>query len=202
MVVAMLFVVALVPLARQTGLDADAQLTHASEVTAEEMVGSLATTSSANLFIFTKIAAWVPAYYGYSYGQTYLDAVVTLIPAQEETRTRSLLAWFRDEYAPRGMSGYGFALDAEAYMNFGWLGPPIFFLAWGAFLGLAHLPRRRIRKPRQLFYSVYPLVISVFAIRADFRGFSRMLLYGVALLLLIEVTAFVLTRPRQRPAGG
>lgn len=202
MLAAMLFVVALVPLARQTGLAAEAQIAHASEVTAEDMLGSLATTSSANLFIFTKIAAWVPAYYGYSYGRTYLDAVLTLIPTGEETRARSLLAWFRDEYAPRGMSGYGFALDAEAYMNFGWLGPPVFFLAWGALLGWLHRPISRVQQPRELFYAVYPLVISVFAIRADFRGFTRMLLYGVALLVLVEATAFIMTRPRHRSARG
>jgi oligosaccharide repeat unit polymerase len=193
--VGLIVLLAVVPVARQAGYAVNAQIERASEMTMEGMFESLATKTSPNLFVFTKVASWIPRHYDFYYGRTYADALLSFVPWYEPARQRSLLTWFRNEYAPRGVSGYGFAPDAEAYMNFGWLGPPIYFFLWGLLLGALYKPGPpESLTPARMYFSVYPLVISMFSIRADFRGFSKMMVFGLLFVVVMQTAAAMIAR--------
>src|SRR4029077_13194471 len=89
-----------------------------------------------NLFVASRVVEWVPAEAPFEHGMTYVHTAVKLVPSfvLPEIRQESLLAWFKERYAPTSQSGYGFGMEAEAYLNFGFLGPVVVFGLWSFLL--------------------------------------------------------------------
>lgn len=82
----------------------------------------------------------IPADVNYKFGESYLAAIVSMIPANlDPSRTIALMnrkatldVWLKDHY---GMSyGPGYSILAESYYNFGYAGVFVVFL-WGVILG-------------------------------------------------------------------
>lgn len=74
------------------------------------------------LFVNTNVLYLMDAGQDHTLGMTYVEGVLSLLPRALVDTKFSLSDWLRSEYAPRGTSGYGFGLDAEAYLNFGYAG--------------------------------------------------------------------------------
>lgn len=85
-----------------------------------------------NILVYTNVAYMIPSIISYFYGKTYLYSLGTFIPYDPfELKQLTPARWFFDNYVYQTRSGNDFCLEAEAYMNFGWLGPPIVFFLLG-----------------------------------------------------------------------
>ena len=113
---------------------------------------------SASLTVFTNVIDTVPERHDFFYGWTYLTSLQTFLPGDPlNARERSIATWFPENYYYQANSGVDFALDAEGYVNFGWVGPPLVFI-FIAFV-LSKLYNRRCRFG--LAAIVYPVVVLV-----------------------------------------
>lgn len=140
------------------------------------------------LFVDTFVLILVPGALSYSFGLTYLQSLVSLAPAWlHESQYQSLSSWLVSLYAPGSSSGYGFSLTAEAYLNFGYLGIFVVFVAIGLIQG--ELARRFARSDWASYISVYFSVVLLYSIRGDSQQLLKSLAYGALLFLLLTVVA-------------
>lgn len=187
-----LALMSVVPIVR-TSFDFKHQASAALGITGKDVMKSALTQGSSNLFVFSTVASWVPGYFDYRYGETYVDAFSSFLPYHSENPRSSLASWFKEQYARTGTSGYGFAMDAEAYLNFGWLGPPLVFFFWGIGLSTLYVHATRPNaSSRSVFLWVLGLSFSIFAIRADSRSLLKVITYGAAADLMLRVLASIL----------
>ncbi len=176
----------------RAGSNLDDRLRLAEGGSTGDVVEALLTKSSSNLFVLSKISVWVPEREPLRYGATYVDAVLSFTPGAP---SRGLSDWFKDRYARGSTSGYGFAMDAEAYLNFGWIGPALVFALWGAGLGVLY---QRTRRATATWFShflwILMLTYSAFAIRADSRALLKILVYGIVSGAAVALVAAILQR--------
>src|SRR5262249_21517515 len=81
------------------------------------------------LFVNTYTLFLLDGRVGHFGGETYMHALANLIPGVGVGF--NLPDWLKDHYAFASNSGYGYGLDAEGYLNFGWAGVLATFLAIG-----------------------------------------------------------------------
>lgn len=176
----------------RAGTNIDDRLSMARQSSTDDLVETLLTKSSSNLFVMTKISRWVPEREPLRLGSTYVESLRSFLPGAP---SKGLSDWFKERYAPGAASGYGFAMDAEAYLNFGWLGPSVVFFAWGAGLGALY---RRTRRRQATWFAHYlwilMLTYSAFAIRADSRALLKIFIYGLVAGAAIAIAAVVMGR--------
>ena len=103
----------------------------------------------ANALVFSNIISMVPDAFPYFYGKSYFYSLMSFVPFDIfETKQMTPALWFAENYVFQGNSGLDFCLEAEAYMNFGFLGVPVIF----SFISIAY----------SFFYSKYKNGSSVF----------------------------------------
>ena len=194
----------------RAGENLDARVAIAEDKGASGVLESLLTKSSSNLFVQSKVMRWVPNEEPLRWGSTYVDTLSTFVPVIPGN-SEGLSDWFKKRYAPGGDSGYGFAIDAEAFLNFGWFGPPFIFALWGMLLGWLY---DRAHRPTATWVAwhlwILSLTYSVFAIRADSRMLAKTMTYGLVSAGLLSIIGFMLTRrkiadlllrPKHAPVG-
>jgi oligosaccharide repeat unit polymerase len=101
----------------------------------------------------------VPSQKDFNMGVDYLYALYTLVPnigfgGLHPTFARGVPAtWLSAEVTPRelirGIS-LGYSFIAEAYLNFGWIGTPIFMAIFGFYIGKLVLWATRLREPTKM----------------------------------------------------
>ena len=141
-----------------------------------------------NLFIASRVVEWVPEEAPYEHGLTYVHTAENLLPSfvLPELRQESLLDWFKQRYAPTSQSGYGFGMEAEAYLNFGLAGPILVFALWAFFLCRVHAGYRAL--PGALLYRytyTFFVPFSLYCIRGDSLMCVKGLLYSVGAIWLV-----------------
>lgn len=124
------------------------------------------------LFINTNIAYLSPNIFPHLGGSSYWSAVISLFPSELSGSRENLLDWFKNWYAPKGDSGYGFGLDAEAYFNFGYAGVFVVFFLLSAFQSF--LVRRIDKNPFVAYFSLYFTATLFYSLRND----SWLLIHG------------------------
>jgi hypothetical protein len=117
------------------------------------------------LFINTNVLYLVSETVPYQFGGTYFYAIVSLMPFLDLGGRTTLLETFKNWYAPGGSSGYGFALDAEAYLNFGYAGVFVVFTIIGA--TVTFLSNRFNRSPFASYFAVYVVSQVMYSLRND-----------------------------------
>jgi oligosaccharide repeat unit polymerase len=162
----------------------------------EEIAQSLLTRNSSNLLVFTNVTQWVPEQEGYWYGESYVDAALNLIPGLPIGETLSM--WFKRMYEYQGRSGFAFSMDAEAYVNFGWIGPALVFAGWGAVLGYLYRQSRVRPGVNTIFIWVLALTSSLFAIRAFSLPLLKMVVYGALGSRLVWFIALAFDQARRQ----
>ena len=142
--------------------------------------------------IVTWVMSWYPDIAGFFYGRTYVDAVLSLVPSFlfGGKLLRPFISGtflFKSLFERGGFNadtGYGFAFIGEAYMNFGWFGPPLMMFLVGWLLQ---------RLYRAVLYSAdwsaLPRYIIVYAslaysLRADSINLIKTVTYGLLLLAI------------------
>lgn len=157
-----------------------------------------------NLFVTSRVAEWVPADEPHRYGGTYLGTLGNLAPSflVPGLRFESLPAWFKDNYAPTSTTGYGFGMEAEAYLNFGLVGPVLVFALWTAGLVLLFDGWRLVPDAllhRYAFTFMCPF--SLYCIRGDSLMWAKGFLYAVGVVWVLAWAAGARRRVR-RTAGA
>ena len=105
---------------------------------------------------FTNVATEVPAVDSHWYGHSLLVALVSFIPGDFPLKDDTPVHWFHDIYDMQKVAGYAFSQDAEAYLNFGWIGPPLWFAVWGYLLSVGY---RRAIRPGARLWDAFCLVV-------------------------------------------
>lgn len=145
------------------------------------------------LFINTQILEYIDLT-NYLLGETYVNSMLSVLPGFLYEADYSLSTWFVDYYAPGGRSGYGFALDAEAYLNFGYLGVVVFFGLIAVGIRLVFATARQT--PMGVFFSVFLMAFIMYAIRNDSLGLVNATFYAFVFylfVLLLSIPALKVT---------
>jgi len=121
----------------------------------------------------------------------YMNAIEA-VPGAFALKQETPVWWFSGIYDCQRHAGYGFSQDVEAYLTFGWLGPPLWFCVWRYLL--AQACRRTIIAPkiRDWFIWQHRAAISAFAIRSGTRGLFKMVVLGIAAAVAIRKVAEVI----------
>lgn len=157
---------------------------------------------SASLTVFTNVVDTVPERAEHFYGSTYLTSLQTFLPGDPlNARKRSIATWFPKNYYYQANSGVDFAIDAEGYVNFGWIGPPIIFGCISLCLVLLYNSRQRF----WLAATLYPIVVLVFlgAIRTNSQTTFKMIAGGLVCCLILRSVALIIApRPKISDANA
>jgi len=137
------------------------------------------------LFINTQVFDLMRTFDSFYNGQTYLNSLFNLLPNQIYSTDFYLINWFKDFYAPGGVSGYGFALDAEAYMNFGYAGV-FFFFSFVAMLQRFIFNRISVN-PFYLYFSVFFTGFLAYSLRNDSLALIKGSIYAVLFYVVIVI---------------
>jgi hypothetical protein len=141
-----------------------------------------------SLQVITNVLAWREGGLPLEWGATYLYALMRAFFMDWMVRGEPLTVWYRSEYAFGSESGYGFSLEAEALLNWGFAGVPVVFGCLGWLLrksydnALMDCAWRRF-----LFLYGFPLVLV--ALRNDSLMLARGLVAGSAVFWFVWAVA-------------
>lgn len=178
------------------------QLTALGERARQESAVQSLLGLGSNLFVTSRVAEWVPADEPHRFGGTYLATLGNLAPSflLPGFRFASLPAWFKDNYAPTSTTGYGFGMEAEAYLNFGLGGPVLVFALWTA--GLVRLFDGWRLVPDALLHRyafTFMCPFSLYCIRGDSLMWAKGFCYAVGVVWLLAWAAGARRRVRRAP---
>ncbi len=129
-------------------------------------------------------------------GFTYWNSFLNLLPSWIYKTNFNTLDWFKNKYAAASTSGYGFALDAEGFINFSYPGVIVTFI-------LLLLIQRKIAKniskrPFYLYYSVFFTAFAMYSLRNDSLAFMKGSLYAILFYIMIFESSKLFNRLFQR----
>jgi hypothetical protein len=130
----------------------------------------------------------------FRHGHTYLDAVVSMLPAQPSEEL-SLSRWLVGLYARGSTGGYGFSLSGEAYLNFGLPGIVVVFFAVG--LWLRFVVNRCDRSDFSAYLTVVLLATLLYALRGDSAQLLKTVAYGSIFFALLQLVSSTKEDPGQ-----
>ncbi len=129
------------------------------------------------------------------YGQTYINSILNLFPSGLWGTDFNLLDWFKNLYAPTSTSGYGYGLDAEGYLNFGWAGVFVTFVLISLVQRLSFNAQRWT--DFCLFFTVFSFSFTMYSYRNDSLAFLKGHLYAaVSYLALYFLSRFLPSREK------
>ena len=132
-------------------------------------------------------------------GRSLVGALASFLPGDSALSEMTPARWFQESYDRQQIAGFAFSQDAEAYLNFGWLGPAVWFGIGGWLLGVAY--RRATYKPARpldAYVWWYSLAVALMAIRADSRGLFKLVIFGLVGSRILWKAAEFLTKRESR----
>ncbi len=135
------------------------------------------------LFINTNILKFLDTSIEFFNGHTYFNSIVNLVPSFIHKTDFNTVNWFKDMYAAKSTSGYGFALDAEGYLNFGMTGVGLTFFI----ITFVHrlIYNNIDKQPLFLYYSTFYLSFIMYALRNDSLAFFKGNLYAILFFFFV-----------------
>lgn len=149
----------------------------------------------------------VPSKRNYDYGASYFFGLLTIIPnimweIHPSAKHGFLSNWLVNVKYPRiaeAKGGYGFSFFAEAYLNFGWYGAPLFMLLFGILIILIINKQRHLKS---LFLDCFVGIMMVqllYLPRYESAGLFRWLAwYTLIPLMLCKILKINLERGYKR----
>ena len=181
-------VISLIPILRQNGGD----LSRLSQMNLGDASKSVMVLTSSHT-LYTTTVELVPDRCPYWYGRSVVNAVRSFLPAQPESVDYTPMYWFAENYDLQGRSGLAFSQEAEAYLNFGLWGVPIWFGVWGLMVGTMY---RRAHSPGATLLGVFlwwqSATAFMFSVRADIRTPLKIIVFGAIAVKLMSLTATLL----------
>ena len=117
-----------------------------------------------NLMVTSNVISWLEQGQLVMWGQSYFSGFVNMLTLGAVKLTTALSIWFSRKYSPAANDGaYGFSIEGEALLNFGFIGIPFlfafiaFFLAWNYEGYLKNRPVGTLLTYFSLFYFVYAI---------------------------------------------
>ena len=157
-----------------------------------------------NLFVNTFVMRYFEhisvedLYWGQTYYASFLDTVTFgFIPARP-----TLANWLTEQYA--GMwttGGYGFSIEAEAYMNFGYCGAFVLFLMIGVFLSRTETLAMRGYLSGRLMVG-WSVMFLMYGIRGESLNVFKSLLFVVVVATIVHFFDIQTTRWRSAARLG
>jgi oligosaccharide repeat unit polymerase len=148
---------------------------------------------------------YFPEQQEYRMGATYVEAFEILIPKKiHPDRPLGPSQWYVWTFDPLVASrggGYAFSHIAEAYMNFGYFGPPIVFFFIAVAIRTLLLFRRvnPTSRSRILLYAGF-FMCTIVLIRADFASVLKMSVTATGIPIFVAAKFLGRRSPRRMPA--
>jgi hypothetical protein len=120
----------------------------------------------------------------YFLGFTYWNSFLNLLPGWIYRTNFNTLDWFKSKYAAASTSGYGFALDAEGFLNFSY--PGVIFTFVIIFFLQRKIARNMSSAPFYLYFSVFYTSFTMYSLRNDSLAFMKGTIYAVLFYFLIH----------------
>jgi hypothetical protein len=120
----------------------------------------------------------------YFLGYTYWNSMLNLFPGWIYKTNFNTLDWFKSKYAAASTSGYGFALDAEGFLNFSY--PGVIFTFVIIFFLQRKIARHMSTSPFYLYFSVFFTSFTMYSLRNDSLAFMKGTLYAALFYFLIR----------------
>lgn len=136
------------------------------------------------LFINTYTIKIVEETQSFFNGMTYWNSLLNLLPSWIYKTDFNTLEWFKNQYAPNSSSGYGYALDAEGYLNFGYAGVILTFL-FIPFLQ-RYIFNRASKSNFFIYYSIFYGSFVMYCLRNDSLAFVKGHLYAIIFYFTID----------------
>lgn len=138
-------------------------------------------------FVDTYVMTVVPDADPYRFGQTYVEAVASVVPRLRVGDRPPLDEWLVSLYAPGSNTGFGFSLTAEAYLNFGVAGIPVVFFLVG--LGVRAVVNRCDRSDFTTYLTVVVLAAVCYALRGDSAQLVKSVVYGAVFFGMLHAVS-------------
>lgn len=143
------------------------------------------------LFINTYVLKIFEGGAEFFHGETFLNSLLNLAPSWIYKTDYNNLDWFKSQYAAASDSGYGFALDAEGYMNFGLLGVFGLFILIGLYFKFVF--KRFESSEFARYMSVFSVGFIMYALRNDSLALFKGHLYGAIIYLALNTTSYLIS---------
>lgn len=144
------------------------------------------------LFINTQVIKMIEESYQFFGGYTYLNSLLNLLPSWIYKTDFNTLAWFKQNYAAASDSGYGFALDAEGWMNFGLIGVSLTYIVMGISQRIAF--NNFFAGPFFHYFSVFYTGFVMYSLRNDSLALLKGNLYAIIFYFIIHTTSKALDK--------
>lgn len=139
------------------------------------------------LFINTYTLKLLNERVDYFMGYTYLNTLMNLLPGWIYRTDFNTLDWFKSLYAAKSDSGYGYALDAEGFLNFSYFGVVLTFSSIGIFL--RKITYKIGTHPYYTYMSVFLTAFTMYSLRNDSLAFIKGSLYATFFFFIILKTS-------------
>jgi|GEM_PF-5027235 len=136
------------------------------------------------LFADSRVLYLVPESISHFGGSTYVNAITSLLPGTFYQSNFSTSSWLVEQYGASANSGYGFSLEAEAYLNYGYWAVPIVFVLVGSIQRC--LVNRIDRHPVFAYQSVFFTVSLMYSIRNDMLTLLKANVYAAGFFLVLH----------------
>lgn len=142
------------------------------------------------LFINTYVLKIIDDGHELFYGWTYINSIINLIPSWIYSTDFNLQRWFHEIYAKNSTSGYGFALDAEAYLNYGYTGVAIFFSSFSLYWRLLIVKFNNSDFFRYLLF--FSIGFSMYSLRNDSLSLFKGTFYAIVIYVFVNTTSYLI----------
>lgn len=120
----------------------------------------------------------------YLYGYTFFQSIVNLTPSFIYRLGTPLSDWFVTNFFPNSTSGYGFGLEAEAYLNGGYTVVAILFLVLGYFIDSLYINMRKKYFLSGAFFSFF-FPFFLYSLRGDSLMLFKGSIFGFLIIFII-----------------
>lgn len=129
------------------------------------------------------------------YGYTYVNSIMNLLPSWLYKSSFNLQQWFHDLYAKNSTSGYGFSLDAEAYLNFGYYGVGVFFFLLSMYWKI--LLSKFNYSDFFRYMTFFSIGFTMYSLRNDSLALFKGSLYAALVYLFANTTSYLMVIGRK-----
>ncbi|MFC6354662.1 O-antigen polysaccharide polymerase Wzy [Luethyella okanaganae] len=171
------------------------------------LIENLLVETSSPLYITDSLIQLVPQQYDFFGGATYLESLKFMFPGVisramfgDVQGTGALVYRHLIGFTFEG-NGWGFALPAEAYLNFGFVGIAVVAFLVGLLFGRSYQQSGRVASVINLSGYLYPLLLSYlpYGLRSDALGELKSIVYPLAICGFVLVFSRSLVRKPPLP---
>ncbi|HPE60906.1 MAG TPA: hypothetical protein PLB10_11275 [Thiolinea sp.] len=135
--------------------------------------------------------------YPLQWGKTYLSSLLDSISFGKLRLDEPLAEWLVGEYTgnPDAAAGYGFSLEAEAFLNFGY--PGVFMLYFLLGLVLVHASQKALSGDYLArLHVMWALIFMIYGLRGESLNIMKPYIYCWVIILLARILAPMFKKPQ------